>query len=144
MFLSDRDLEFAVKSGLLIVDPAPAEYDTTSIDLHLDRVEGAKVWDLRAFEAQQAGAGVVPAVLPPGRFVPREFGAAFCVPVPEGPTRSVYRTGRAVVLRPQGFFLWQTHERVGTPEVNPRLLPWPPRPPGLRRRHRRMPRRCDA
>jgi hypothetical protein len=36
MYLSDRDLEFAVRTGQLIVNPPPAEYDTTSIDLHLD------------------------------------------------------------------------------------------------------------
>lgn len=34
MYLSDRDLEFAVKTGQLIVNPPPVEYDTTSIDLH--------------------------------------------------------------------------------------------------------------
>ena len=31
MYLSDRDLEFAVKTGQLIVIPPPTEYDTTSI-----------------------------------------------------------------------------------------------------------------
>lgn len=36
MYLSDRDLKFAVETGQLIVAPAPTEYDTTSIDLHLD------------------------------------------------------------------------------------------------------------
>jgi deoxycytidine triphosphate deaminase len=38
MYLSDRDLKFAVETGQLIVDPAPIEFDTTSIDLHLGRV----------------------------------------------------------------------------------------------------------
>jgi hypothetical protein len=38
MYLSDRALKFAVETGQLIVDPAPTEYDTTSIDLHLDNV----------------------------------------------------------------------------------------------------------
>ncbi len=36
MYLSDHDLEEAVKSGQLIIDPPPTEYDTSSIDLHLD------------------------------------------------------------------------------------------------------------
>ena len=35
MYLSDRDLKFAVETVQLIVDPKPEEYDTTSIDLHL-------------------------------------------------------------------------------------------------------------
>ena len=29
MYLSDRDLKFAVETDQLIVDPAPEEYDTT-------------------------------------------------------------------------------------------------------------------
>jgi deoxycytidine triphosphate deaminase len=44
MYLSDRDLKFAVETGQLIVDPPPEEYDTTSIDLHLDSVNQAKIW----------------------------------------------------------------------------------------------------
>src|SRR5438270_821679 len=66
MYLSDRDLEFAVRTGQLIVDPAPAEYDTTSIDLYLDSVEKARVWDVKAFEREQEGRGIVPALLAPG------------------------------------------------------------------------------
>jgi dCTP deaminase len=71
----------------LIVDPAPEEYDTTSIDLRLDRVEEARVWDVKAFERAL-----------------------------------VYRQERAIVVRPGGFFLWQTRERVGTPPESPRLI----------------------
>ena len=48
MYLSDRDLQWAREQGLLIVDPPPESTDIgpTSIDLHLDSVEEAKVWDL--------------------------------------------------------------------------------------------------
>jgi hypothetical protein len=41
MYLSDRDLKFAVETGQLIVNPPPSEYDTTPIDLHLDKDEEA-------------------------------------------------------------------------------------------------------
>jgi hypothetical protein len=105
MYLSDRDLEFAVKHGLLIVDPEPTEYDTTSIDLHLDKVEEAKVWNIAAFQEQQRRAGHTPLVCP-GRFEPKEFSAAFCMPVPDDSAELVYRLGRAVIIKPRGFFLW--------------------------------------
>jgi deoxycytidine triphosphate deaminase len=57
MYLSDRDLEFAVKTGQLIVDPAPKEFDTTSIDLHLDNVNQAKVWNVDEFKRKQEQSG---------------------------------------------------------------------------------------
>jgi hypothetical protein len=38
MYLSDRDLRFALDTNQLIVDPPPMEIDTTSIDLHLDKM----------------------------------------------------------------------------------------------------------
>jgi deoxycytidine triphosphate deaminase len=49
MFLSDRDLLWAIAHGQLIVIPPPdkpKQIGPTSIDLHLDRIEEAKVWDI--------------------------------------------------------------------------------------------------
>lgn len=47
MFLSNRDIRWAIERRKLIVDPRPEEfnvgYDETSIDLHLDRVEQAQM-----------------------------------------------------------------------------------------------------
>jgi len=47
MFLSDRDIKYAIETRKLIVDPPPAhfnsEYDENSIDLHLDDIEFAKI-----------------------------------------------------------------------------------------------------
>ena len=57
MYLSDRDLEFAIKNGQLIVDPPPKEYDTTSIDLHLDSVDEARIWDVDKYAKSQATDG---------------------------------------------------------------------------------------
>jgi dCTP deaminase len=122
MYLSDRDLEFAVQTGQLIVDPPPAEYDTTSIDLHLDRIEAAQVWDVQAFEKQQRDSGQELAVVGVGSFDHEAFGKQFYKPVPEDDTQAVFRRGKSVILRPRGYFLWQTREKVGTPEVNPRLI----------------------
>jgi dCTP deaminase len=123
MYLSDRDLKFAVETRQLIVNPPPSEYDTTSIDLHLDTVEEAKIWDVEAFKTKQAAAGN-DLRLHIGKYQFRAFSQEFCrsVPTDPDPENSVYRDGDRVILRPRGFFLWQTREEVGTPEDDPRLI----------------------
>jgi dCTP deaminase len=125
MFLSDRDLRLALESRQLIVDPPPAEIDTTSIDLHLDRIEEARVWDVDAFVRQQEDAGAPP-ILGVGTFNHKAFARTFAMPVPSegeaGPDAKVYRDGARVIVRPAGFLLWQTRQTVGTPEIDPRLI----------------------
>ncbi len=123
MYLSDRDLKFAVETRQLIVNPPPSEYDTTSIDLHLDTIKEARIWDVEVFKARQAEAGNDP-WLHIARYRFRAFSQEFCRSVPDGPApdRLVYRHADRVILRPGGFFLWQTREEVGTPEEDPRLI----------------------
>lgn len=125
MFLSDRDLRFALEAGQLIVDPAPAEIDTTSIDVHLDKIDEARIWDVAAYAKQQEEAGH-PAILRVGKFKHKPFAKKFEVSVPTtadvGPEDKVYRDGETVILRPGGFLLWQTREAIGTPELDPRLI----------------------
>lgn len=123
MYLSDRDLEFAVKTGQLIVDPPPKEFDTTSIDLHLDKVDEAKVWNVEAFKQKQRTTGN-DEWLRVGKYKYRTFSQEFYQNVPSDPNPSnlVYRNGDRVILRPRGFLLWQTREAVGTPEIDPRLI----------------------
>lgn len=123
MYLSDRDLKFAVETGQLIVAPAPTEYDTTSIDLHLDNVNEAKVWDVEAFKRKQASTGN-DSWLRVGKYKYRIFSQEFYQGVTTDSSASnlVYRNGDRVILRPRGFLLWQTREVVGTPEIDPRLI----------------------
>lgn len=123
MYLSDRDLEFAVKTGQLIVDPAPKEFDTTSIDLHLDNVNQAKVWNVDEFKRKQEQSGS-DSWLRVGKYKYRVFSQEFYQNIPEdaNPNNKVYRNGDRVILRPGGFLLWQTLEAVGTPELDPRLI----------------------
>lgn len=102
MYLSDRDLEFAVRTGQLIVNPPPREYDTTSIDLHLGPVEEAKVWNVAAFEKQQRDAGNEP-ILGLGKFDHDAFAQQFHVPVPEDAAQKVFREGKKIVIKPGGF-----------------------------------------
>jgi deoxycytidine triphosphate deaminase len=58
MFLSDRDLRWAIETARLIIDPKPEAYDPTSIDLHLDRMDEAKVWDVDAVSAANKKHGL--------------------------------------------------------------------------------------
>src|SRR5271154_1157221 len=64
MYLSGRDIKWAIECGKLIVDPPPEHfgsgYDETSIDLHLDSIDqGARVWNIEAYNSdiQNAIAG---------------------------------------------------------------------------------------
>ena len=124
MFLVDRDLRFALATGQLIVDPLPEEIDTTGIDVHLDKVDEARVWDTAAYATQQSEAGHGP-VLMVGTFKHKPFAKKFELPVPkkcDAPDALVYREGDVIVVKPGGFFIWQTREVVGTPEIDPRLI----------------------
>jgi dCTP deaminase len=123
MYLSDRDLKFAVETGQLIIKPIPEEFDTTSIDLHLDNVKQAKVWNVDAFKRKQSESGS-DTWLRVGKYQFRTFSQDFYQDIPEGSNNKdlVYRNGDRVILRPRGFLLWQTREVVGTPEVDPRLI----------------------
>jgi hypothetical protein len=87
MYLSDRDLEFAVKTGQLIVDPAPTEFDTTSIDLHLDNVHEAKIWNVEEFKRKQAEAGN-DSWLRVSKYKYRIFSREYYQNVPEDPSPS--------------------------------------------------------
>lgn len=57
MYLSDRDLKWAIETGKLIVDPPPAKIDATSIDLHLDATTEDKVWDIDKYRGDRDAAG---------------------------------------------------------------------------------------
>jgi dCTP deaminase len=125
MFLSDRDLDLALQVKQLLVNPPPTEIDTSSIDLHLDDISEARIWNIHAYAAQQKEAGHPP-VLAVGQFESRTFGDRFTIPVPkrkgEWSDSLVYRDGDRIILEPGGFFLWQNREEVGTPEKDPRLI----------------------
>jgi dCTP deaminase len=125
MYLSDRDLGLGIEIRQLLFAPPPQEMDTASIDLHLDRIETAKVWDLESFVEEMKRRGLPP-VLGLGQFHYKSFAQRFAVPVPTReearPEALVYREGNQVIVQPHGFFLWQTKEEVGTPEVDPRFI----------------------
>ena len=125
MYLSDRDLEFAIKNGQLIVDPPPEEYDTTSIDLHLDSVNEAKIWDAKKYVDSRATDGSDP-VLNVGQYKYTDFALKYLVIPPNSSVENkdslVIRKDNGIILRRGGFVLWQTKEKVGTPGINPQFI----------------------
>ena len=74
MYLSDRDLAWAIETGRLIVDPPPEKIDATSIDLHLGKIEDAKIWDVKQFAEKQGAAGKTRPELTIGRYKIGSFG----------------------------------------------------------------------
>jgi dCTP deaminase len=124
MYLSDRDLEYAHTLGDLIIKPPPSEFGPSGFDLHLDTIEEARVWNIKGYEeSRKDQPGRRLAI---GTFDYKSFANQYAVPVP---TRSgagndplVYRNGDSVILRPGGFFLWQTKEVVGTPTAKARYI----------------------
>ena len=134
MYLSNRDIKWAIDCGKLIVDPRPQDcsppkgYDETAIDLHLGSIDTAKIWDHAALAATDVARGAAKKGDPPkihlGNFDYRDMAVGHLKDVPEGELdedekdRLVYKRGREIIVRQFGFVLWTTRERVGTPAVN--------------------------
>jgi dCTP deaminase len=130
MYLSNRDIKWAIECGYLIVQPPPEEmgkgYDETSIDLHLDEVKEAKIWDLEALRRAEAGRARGQPEVHIGAFNYGEFSERYLIDPPEPATEEtdlkVFRRGPEIIVKPGGFLLWQTKEWVGTPKKNPGLI----------------------
>ena len=130
MFLSDRDIKFALQNQQLIVIPPPAKIDTCSFDVHLDKIEQAKVWNVKKYEEMQSQCGG-DRYLGVGSptYSHQKFHDEYGMPIPVkrdvkdvAPKALVYVDGEKVVVEPGGFFLWQTKEAIGTPEIDPRFI----------------------
>lgn len=122
MFLSDRDLSWAIETGRLIIDPHPKKIDPTSIDLHLDSIVEAKVWDLAKISEDNKTFGLKPGELRIGTFDYRKFSSKYLMSLPKHEEGTVFNRGNQVIVKPGGFLLWQTKESVGTPEDTADLI----------------------
>jgi deoxycytidine triphosphate deaminase len=134
MYLSSRDIKWAIDCGKLIVDPRPEAlepprgYDETSIDLHLGPLKLAKVWNLETLRHLDTSRGANLSEFGPevhlGAFDWETFSIDHLKGVPEGETdekgknRLVYRRADAIIVRQLGFVLWPTREEIGTPTVD--------------------------
>lgn len=130
MFLSDRDARWAIERKLLIVESPEGDrkpkIDPSSIDLRLDHVDEAKIWDVAAY-GEHVGVGGGEAILHVGseRFKYGKMSKFLVCPpelVPGDPTQKVYKNSAEIFVRPGGFLLWQTKEKIGTPNLDPRFI----------------------
>src|SRR5205807_2436583 len=123
MYLSNRDLRWAIECGRLIVEPPPSKIDPTSIDLHLDTIDEARIWDVEKFKEDRSTPGDKGAELRIGKFRFGKFSRKYLTPLPldSDPKNKVFRRGQEAIIRTGGFLLWQTKERVGTPEIGANL-----------------------
>jgi dCTP deaminase len=122
MYLSDRDLEWAIRCGRLIIKPEPKEIDATSISLHLDSVDEARIWDIDHYQSDCRINGNQLLELRASNIAYGDFAKRYQVPVPRDETKDVFRRDKEVIVKPGGFLLWQTYEVVGTPEENAELI----------------------
>jgi dCTP deaminase len=131
MFQSDRDIKFAISRGLLIVEvpegTKPPKIDPSSIDLRLDNISEAKVWDILAYKEHVGVGGEDEPILRVGS-EKYKYGklSKFLIEPPNQVTsdltQKVYKNGSEIFVRPGGFLLWQTKEKVGTPKLDPRFI----------------------
>ncbi len=125
MYLSDRDLAWAIETGRLIVEPPPEKIDATSLDLHLGNIADAKIWDIDQFAEVLNAHGKARPELHIGQYRFGKFATKYTKPPPDYNHDSEYlvmRRGAEIIVRPLGFLLWPTREKVGTPEKNADLI----------------------
>ncbi len=125
MYLSDGDLKQAIDAGELIFDPPPTSIDATSIDLHLDEVTEAKIWNIDKYTEDHAIAGSKRPELRPAKYNLAKFSGKYLQTPPEYNDESsnlVQCRANQIIVRPHGFLLWQTKEKVGTPSEDAKLI----------------------
>ncbi len=128
MYLSDTDLRAALQSGRLIVIPHPeyGKIGPTSIDVHLDSIDQAQIWNIEKIKADNEKRGIPPLEINIARMNYGGMSREYLMPPPNEKDASdddrVVRRDRCVVLRQGGFVLWQTKEIIGTPKENAEFI----------------------
>jgi deoxycytidine triphosphate deaminase len=102
--------------------------DPSSIDLHLDDVAQARIWDIGKYKKHVSITGDDEPVLRAGslKYNYGEISKLFLASPPEiqasDADQKVYKQGNEILVRPGGFLLWQTKELIGTPKRDPRYI----------------------
>jgi dCTP deaminase len=121
MYLSDREMAKAIRTGRLIVDP-PTKIGPTSIDLHLDSTKEARVWDIDKLREHNRDHGLRGMELRIAQINYAKMSQLYHALPPTDEKAPVFRRGEQIIVKPGGFLLWQTKEVVGTPEKSPKLI----------------------
>jgi len=125
MFLSDLDMEQAINDGKLIVQPE-TRVGPTSIDLHLDSIDQAKIWNTKKYANLAADHGRSPHEVMVARWDYARMSREYLKEPPKEAEAveqdKVFRRDGSIILKPLGFVLWQTKEQVGTPETDPAYI----------------------
>ena len=82
----------------------------------------AYIWNVASFQESEDARGSGAPELLVGRFNLGRFSRQYLIHPPDDPNQPVYRRGPEIIVKPNGFLLWQTKERVGTPKRNPGLI----------------------
>jgi len=92
MYLSDREMSHAILCGRLIVEP-PTKIGPTSIDLHLDSFDQARVWDIDALREHNKSHGLRGVELRIAQIVYGTMSKLYLVPPPADENKPVFRRG---------------------------------------------------
>ena len=125
MYLSDNDLRKAIKAKRLIVNPV-GTIGANAIDVHLDSVDQARIWDTEQLKADNKERGLPGLQLNVARMDYGAIALKYQVAPPrekDAPAGAkVVRRDDCIVVKPGGFVLWQTREIIGTPEIKPLFI----------------------
>lgn len=125
MYLTDGCINKAVSKGRLIFEPKPGSIDPSSVDLHLGPISEAKIWDTAKLLEHEKSRGAERPELRVGTYNLGQFSKLYLTPPPKferGQDQPASRRDDEIVVRPLGFVLWQTLERVGTPDKNAKFI----------------------
>jgi dCTP deaminase len=91
----------------------------------LDRIEEARIWDIAEYREHQSDCGAGRPELRVAKYNLAKFSGRYLRSPPDFDETSielVQKRLKQVVVRPGGFVLWTTKERVGTPSENAGLI----------------------
>jgi deoxycytidine triphosphate deaminase len=124
MYLSDRDIRWAISRKALVIEAPegtpPPKVDPTSVDLRLDGVREAKISETEKLKRRNDMTGHNEAEIHLGSFKFGVFAEEYLISPPayerENLESKVCLRGNQIVVRSGGFLLWQTKEKIGTPK----------------------------
>src|SRR5258706_927326 len=102
MYLSCREMAEAIRAGRLIVNP-PTKIGPTSIDLHLDSIKAARVWDIEKLTEHNKIHGLRAIELRIAQINYPKMSRLYHAPPPEDEKAEVFRRGEQIVIKPGGF-----------------------------------------